>query len=88
VTITALGSFGNIDTNYQGSVSFSTTYPDSGVVLPAEYTFSTGAGGDNGVHTFPAGVILVTVGDQTLTVTETADGTITGSITVTVGPGP
>jgi hypothetical protein len=56
-------------------------------MLPANYTFTTGDGGDNGVHTFPGGVILITAGTQTLTVTEKASG-ITGSVTITVGPGP
>src|SRR5262249_26658929 len=84
VTATALDSSGNIDTTYQGTVTFSTTDPDPGVVLPADYTFTTG---DNGVHAFPEGVTLVTVGDQTLTVTDTASG-ITGSIIIMVAPGP
>jgi DNA-binding beta-propeller fold protein YncE len=86
LTITALDPYGNIDTNYQGTVTFSTTDPDTGVVLPADYTFTTGTGGDNGVHTFSGGVTLVTVGDQTLTVTDTISG-IAGSATITVGPG-
>jgi len=30
--------------------------------------------GDNGVHTFPGGVMLVTLGDQTLTAADTASG--------------
>ncbi len=85
ITVTALDPYGNIDTNYQGTVTFSTTDPDGGVVLPADYTFTTGDGSDNGVHTFPGGVTLVTVGDQTLTVTDTVSG-VTGSATVTVGP--
>ena len=87
LTVTALDLYGNIDTNYQGTVTFATTDPDSGVVLPADYPFTTGVGGDNGVHTFSGGVTLVTVGDQTLTVTDTVSG-IAGSATITVGPGP
>jgi hypothetical protein len=87
VTVTALDASGNIDTNYQGTVTFSTTDPDSGVVLPADYTFTTGDGGDNGVHTFPGGVTLVTVGDQTLTSTDKVSGR-TGSAIVSVNPGP
>jgi sugar lactone lactonase YvrE len=87
VTITALDPNGNIDTAYQGTVTFSTTDPDSGVALPAPYTFTTGVGGDNGVHTFPGGVTLITAGGQPLTVTDTASG-ITGSVTITVSPGP
>src|SRR5262249_38089333 len=84
VTIMALGPHGNIDTNYQGTVSFSTTDRDATVVLPANYVFTTGDGADNGVHTFPGGVILVTLGDQTLSVTDTVSGTA-GSVTITVG---
>jgi hypothetical protein len=87
ITITALDPSGNIDTSYQGTVTFSTTDPDSGVVLPADYTFTTRDGGDNGVHSFSGGATLVTLGDQTLTATDLASG-ITGSTTVTVGPGP
>jgi hypothetical protein len=67
-------------------VTFSTTDSDPGVVLPADYTFTAG---DAGVHTFTdtglGEITLVTPGDQTITVTDTADGTITGSATVTVG---
>jgi hypothetical protein len=87
VTITALDPSGNIDTSYQGTVTFSTTDPDSGVVLPADYTFTIGVGSDNGVHTFPGGGTLVTLGDQTLTVADKLSG-ITGIATTTVGPGP
>lgn len=56
------------------------------MVLPADYTF-TGEAGDNGAHTFPGGVTLATVGDQTITVTDTVSG-ITGSVTITLGTGP
>jgi WD40 repeat protein len=87
ITVTALDPAGNIDTSYPGTVTFTTSDPDPGVVLPADYTFTIGDGVDNGVHTFPGGVTLVTGGAQTLTVTDTASG-ITGSATVTVGPGP
>jgi hypothetical protein len=87
ITITALDPNGNMDPAYQGTVTFSTTDPDSGVVLPADYTFTTGDGGDNGVHTFSGGVTLNTLGNQTLTVRDTGSG-ITGGLTIGVGPGP
>jgi hypothetical protein len=87
ITVTALDANGNIDIGYQGTVTFSTTDPDTGVVLPADYAFTTGSGGDNGVHTFPGGVTLITVGDQTLTATDTVSGT-TVSVSITVGLGP
>jgi hypothetical protein len=87
VSITALDAYGNIDTNYQGRVTFSTTDNDPGVILPADYTFTTGTGGDNGVHAFTGGVTLITEGAQRLSVTDTVSG-ITGSVTTTVGPVP
>jgi streptogramin lyase len=87
ITVTALGAWGNIDTDYQGAVSLTTSDPDTGVVLPSAYTFTTGVGGDDGVHTFSGGVTLVTVGTQTLTVTDTISG-MSGNITITVSPGP
>jgi hypothetical protein len=58
-------------------VTFSTSDIDPAVVLPADYAFTTGDGGDNGVRTFSGGVTLLTVGDQTLTVTDMVSG-ITG----------
>ena len=58
------------------------------MVLPANYTFTTDDGGDNGVHTFPSGVTLITPGDQNFTVTDAADSTITGSAIVTIVPSP
>jgi hypothetical protein len=87
LTVTALDPYGNIDVNYQGTVTFSTTDLDTGIVLPADYTFTTGDRVDNGVHTFTGGITLVTLGDQTLTVTDTVRG-LTGSVSITVGPGP
>jgi len=70
---------------YTGTLTFSTSDPDSGVVLPADSTFTAD---DQGVHTFAADFTLVTPGNQTLTAIDTADDTITGSATVTVDPGP
>jgi hypothetical protein len=90
VTVTALDPFGQVALGYTGTVTFATTDPDPGVVLPADYTFTPG---DGGAHTFTdtglGETTLLTPGEQTLTVTDTADGTITGAATVTVGsPGP
>jgi hypothetical protein len=50
--------------------------------LPADYTFTSG---DAGSHTFS--VKLATVGSQTITVTDTANGTLTvtsAPITITL----
>jgi hypothetical protein len=86
VTLTALDPYGNTDINYQGTVTWTTTDPDPGVMLPADYTFQAS---DQGQVTFPGGVVLVTPGDQTITATDTADGAISGSAAVIVNsPGP
>jgi V8-like Glu-specific endopeptidase len=88
VTVTALDPYGNVDMNYAGTVTWTTTDPDPGVVLPADYTFTTGAGGDNGVHTYAGESILVTPGPDDMTATDTDSG-ISGTATVTVnGTGP
>jgi hypothetical protein len=79
VTVTALDPYGNVDSNYQDTITFATTDPNPGVVLPAAYTFTFS---DAGVHTFWAGVILVTPGDQTLTVTDSSG--LIGSATIKV----
>jgi hypothetical protein len=91
VTVTAVDPFGQVAAGYSGTATFSTTDPDLGVVLPADYTFTAD---DGGTHTFTdtgtGEITLVTLGDQMLTVTDTADDTITGSATITVvaGGGP
>ena len=84
VTVTALDSFGNTVTDYAGTVHFASTDSGSGAVVPMDYTFTTGTGGDNGVHTFPNGVTFVTAGSQTVTATDTTTSSITGSASVTV----
>ena len=74
--------YGNTAVNYQGTVTFSTSDTDAGVVLPADDTFTAA---DAGVHTFSGAVTLITPGDQTITATDTASG-ITRTATVTVVP--
>ena len=89
VTVYALDPFGNIATNYQGTVTFSSSDTDSGVVLPMDYTFTTA---DAGSHTFTdtgrGETTLITEGDQTLTATDTVDAMITGTATITVTAAP
>ena len=84
VTVRDPNNFNYIASSYTGTVQFSSS--DSQVAgLPANYTFTTGTGGDNGVHTF-TGLTLKTAGSQTVTATDTGTSTITGSATVTVSP--
>src|SRR5262249_13827086 len=70
--VTAQDPYGNTAAGYRGTVHFSSS--DSRTTLPTDYT-STAA--DNGVHTFT--VVFVTAGNQSLTVTDTTDATITGT---------
>jgi hypothetical protein len=82
VMLTALDPYANVDTNYGGTVTWTSSDPDPGVLLPAAYTFQPT---DNGMVTFPAGVTLITLSSQTLTATDTVSG-ITGSATILVAP--
>jgi hypothetical protein len=79
-TVTALNADGTVNTGYTGTVQF--TSSDSKAVLPANYTFTAA---DQGVHTFT--VTLKTAGGQSLTATDTATGSTTGSESgITVNP--
>src|SRR5262249_29851701 len=71
VTVTAQDQFNNTATGYTGTVHFTST--DGVAVLPADYTFT---GGDAGVQTFS--VTLKTVGNRTVTATDTGNNSITG----------
>ncbi len=84
VTVFAVDPYGNTDTNYGGTIHFTSTDGDPGVVLPADYTFQSS---DQGVVTFSGGATLITQGNQLITATDTSSG-ITGSANVTVTPGP
>ena len=55
-----------------------------GGAMAASMTFTAT---DAGTVVFPGGVTLITEGDQTVTATDTVDGTITGTATVTVTSG-
>jgi hypothetical protein len=87
VIVIAVDSYGNIATNYQGTVTLTSTDTAPGVTLPTPYTFTIGSEGDNGVHDFVGGVTLVMPGNQTITVSDAANA-ITGNATVTVSPPP
>ena len=72
VTVTAYDAFGNLATAYVGTVAFSSS--DGQAVLPNDYTFM---GSDAGSHTFS--LTLETAGTQSITATDTATSSITGS---------
>jgi hypothetical protein len=86
--VTAVDPYNQVAVGYTGTITFSTSDEDPGVVLPADYPFQPT---DAGRVSFPGGVLLVTPGDQLLTVVDTANATLTGSAPVTVdspAPGP
>ncbi len=83
ITVTAQDPSLVTDTGYPGTVTF--TSSDGQAVLPRDYTFTAGSGGDNGVHVFA--VTLKTAGSQTVTVTDTSTPSITGvSSSISVAP--
>jgi hypothetical protein len=79
LTLTVEDAYGNVVTGYTGTVHFSSS--DGTATLPANYTFTAA---DQGVHTF-TGVVLRKKGKQTITVTDTLNGALTITDTITVG---
>jgi hypothetical protein len=84
ITVVAVDPYGNTDINYAGTVTFSTSDGDPAVMLPPDYSFQ---GSDQGMVTFAGMTTLITLGDQSLMVTDTVSG-ITGAAVVTVTTGP
>src|SRR5262249_11770846 len=78
-TVTAKDPYGNTVSGYRGTVHF--TSSDGQAALPAAHAFTAGAAG---AHSFSA--TLKTAGSQTLTATDTAAASVTGSAGVTVRP--
>jgi hypothetical protein len=72
LTVSAKDPFGNLTPSYSGTVTFTST--DLQAMLPANYTFTSG---DAGVHAFAA--TLNTLGQQSITATDTANASINGS---------
>ncbi len=89
VTVTAQDHYGNIVTNYTGTVHLSTNNGNSpggtALSLPQDYTFTLA---DGGTYTFSSGVTLYNAGASSLTVTDTVYNTVTGTIgNITVNAG-
>jgi hypothetical protein len=78
ITVTALDAFGNVATGYTGTVHFASS--DNHAILPPNYTF---VAANNGVHTFT--VTMRSSGTRTITVADTAHGSIKGSVSLIVG---
>ncbi|HEV8659291.1 MAG TPA: Ig-like domain repeat protein [Thermoanaerobaculia bacterium] len=77
VTVTARDGTGNPFTGYRGTVHFSSS--DTAAALPADYTFTAN---DNGAHTFA--ITLNTAGSRSITVSDTANGTLASTAIVVV----
>ncbi len=87
-TVTAIDTYGNVATNYTGTVSLLSSDPQAVFTTPT-YTFTSGvgAGFDNGVHTFTG--TLETVGTQVIQVTDVAhslSATQTGIVVTVAAP--
>jgi hypothetical protein len=85
VIVRAVDVFGQTALGYTGTVTFSTSDPDPGVVLPDPYTFTAA---DQGSVTFAAAVTLVTPGDQVLTAQDTQGGFGTSAVVTVQDGGP
>ena len=84
VTVKAIDVFGNTVTSYTGTIHFSSS--DPAAVLPPDFTFTPTAA-EAGFHTFTNGVTLKTTGTQSVTATDVASASITGSQTgIVVNP--
>jgi probable HAF family extracellular repeat protein len=80
VTVTVFNPDGSIDTNYTGTVHFTSSDPQA--ALPDDYTFTAA---DQGAHTFS--VTLKTAGSQSFTVADTQTSTLFASQqNITVSP--
>ena len=70
-TITAEDVHGDVVTGFTGAVTLSSS--DTQASFPvATYTFTSGSGDDNGVHTFSS-TFLETAGTQSISATDTTD---------------
>jgi hypothetical protein len=74
LTLTVKDAYDNVVTGYSGTIHFTST--DTTATLPANYTFTAS---DKGVHTF-TGLVLRKRGNQKITITDTLNSSITGSV--------
>lgn len=79
IVVKAIDADGFTVVDYTGNIRFSSS--DSSATLPNDYTFMAD---DQGEHTFSLAVKFVTPGTQTLTVTDTDEFSITGSVSTEV----
>ena len=93
LTVTALDPYGNVATDYRGTIHFALDVVpyDFPEIVPSDYTFTVS---DAGAHTFTDGVTLTfsrqsgTLGLRGIYVTDTVDDGLSGLQTVLLRPGP
>jgi hypothetical protein len=78
LTITVQDAYGNVVTGYTGTIHFTST--DTTAKLPKNYTFTAA---DMGVHTL-TGLVLRKRGTQKITLTDTLNSSLAGSVIVNV----
>jgi hypothetical protein len=78
LTVEAVDANGNVVASYAGTIHF--TSSDGTATLPNNYTFTAA---DKGVHTF-SGLVLRKRGYQKITITDTLNGSLLGSVIVDV----
>jgi hypothetical protein len=78
LSVSVVDAYGNVVTGYRGKLTFRSS--DSTATLPKNYAFTAA---DAGIHTF-AGLKLKKRGKQTITVTDTLDASVTGSVLIDV----
>jgi hypothetical protein len=78
MTVTALDAYGNVATGYLGTIKIASAQGKGN--LPSTYTFKAT---DKGVNTF-TGVVFKPKGNHTITMTDSLDRTILGSLMVDV----
>jgi hypothetical protein len=78
LTLTVEDAYGNIITNYTGTVHFSST--DNTATLPKNYTFTAA---DKGVHSF-TGLVLRKKGYEKITISDALSSSLSANVTVDV----
>jgi hypothetical protein len=78
MTVKVEDAYGNVVTNYRGTIRFSSSDPNT--VLPRSYTFTWN---DQGVHTF-TGLAFRRKGNQKITITDKLNISLTASVIVDV----
>jgi archaellum component FlaG (FlaF/FlaG flagellin family) len=88
VTVTVYDAYDKIYTGYRGKIHFSSSDKGASTILPGDYQFTeTEASDAAGFHTFVNGIKLTTAGEQTVSVNDVANISVTGKQTgITVNP--